>query len=447
MTHNDTAHSGAQKRAAAINRVQNLAILLLTFSALLMVLNVPLFGALSDLSLFELLSERLRPEALLPAQEQRVSAAPVAPVRVVMSNGFERTGADVLTTYSDLFERSGALLGEAVGSAYGRISVGRYAFLSALSSPGLYFDFNTDLPVPFVCALLGVDAPDSALPSMRRLLLCCPEGMQNALLFTEGGGSYSRFNTAVSAQTLLSFLETPEGERVSFAADLGAKATDLSPLTLAPERMSVAAEVTAANPLSESGVNALLSAAEFSTHLDNRFTESSGVVIVREVNSTLHLHPDGTVTCQGTQADPQSVFFVPSAEPGSPTLYESASAAQSLLLALTRDLSGDALLCLSGAEETDGGASFTFDYYLDGVPVRFADGAHAAVATVQGQSIVSFSLRARRYELPDDAQPALLLPLPQAAAVAAGRGYRSCELRVAYLDSLGDSAPASWVAE
>ena len=80
---------------------------------------------------------------------------------------------------------------------------------------------------------------------------------------------------------------------------------------------------------------------------------------------------------------------------------------------------------------------------VDGTPVRFANGAHAAEVRIEGQSITAFSLKLRRYVLTE--QDSLLLPLALSRAIA--QRYPSCELSVAYIDPFGDSVSASWVAD
>ena len=78
---------------------------------------------------------------------------------------------------------------------------------------------------------------------------------------------------------------------------------------------------------------------------------------------------------------------------------------------------------------------------MDGTPLRFSDGTHAASVTIEGQSITGFTLHCRTYTLSDS--PALLLPVRQAAAIAASR-YPSAELRVCYDDRGADTVGVSW---
>ena len=200
--------------------------------------------------------------------------------------------------------------------------------------------------------------------------------------------------------------------------------------------------LTAVNAVSGSE-DELVRRAGFSTNTDNRFTESSGTVIVRDVSSTLYLRPDGAVDYQGGGAAADSPYYVPAAVVGMPTATEAVLAAQRMASSLLRDLTGDAELCLSGVGNLGRRYEICFDLIADGTPIRFSDGSHAAVFTIDGQSITAFSLRPRRYTLTEE--PTLLLPFAQAAAIA--RIYNGAELDVVYVDAGGEAVQPTWIAD
>ena len=425
-----------------INRIQNLVILLLTLSAFSLFASLPIFGAFSDRSLFELIHDRVRRESVV-AESSDTRLAPLAfPVRMVYSNDFARFGADSLTTLSDEFERAGTYLGEAIGSANGAETVREAAFLIALRGEGLYFDFTTSLPLSALADLLGVTAPEIGLSDVRRALLSPAESGDAVLYVQDGAGVHYRFNTSASSSALVEFLASQGGNGVDFAFMLGAEYAQLSPYTLVLSDPSPRVTLRSANALAL-GEDTFLRRAEFNAHTENRFTESSGTVIVREVSSTLYLRPDGTVDYQGAAAAPDSIYYVAAAEAGAPTRSEAAAAAQLLALTLLQDFLGDAALYLSDIAEGDGTYDIAFDLMADGTPIRFSDGSHAAVVTVTGQSITAFTLKARQYTLTEETP--LLLPLAQAAAIA--RLWDGAELVVAYIDAGAETVAPAWIAE
>ena len=84
-----------------------------------------------------------------------------------------------------------------------------------------------------------------------------------------------------------------------------------------------------------------------------------------------------------------------------------------------------------------------FDYAVNGTPLHFSDGTHAAYVTIEGQTITSFQLRCRSYTVSDS--PSLLLPIRQAAAIA-GSNYQNAELHICYEDRGADTVSAAWFA-
>lgn len=422
-------------------RFQNLAIAALTLSMVFLIANLPLFGALSDQSLWELARDRAEHQSAASPDASGVSRL-AFPVRIVYTNSFARLGADALTTLSDEFERAGTYLSEAVGSSAGAAPVSEADFLLALRGEGLYFDFPTALPARILSDLLGVAVPASGLSDVRRMLLC-PEAEDDATLYVQDGAlAHYRFSTAVSSPALTDYLASQSGNSADFAFLLGEAYAGLSPYTLVLSDPTPRAALNASDLLAGSEDD-FLRRAGFNAHAENRFTESTGTVIVREVSSTLYLRPDGTIDYQGGRVASDSPYFVPAAAPDAPTLVEAAAAAQTLVTALLSDELGDAGLYLSGVRSGDTRFEITFDLMANGTPIRFSDGSHAVSVTVEGQHISAFTLKARRYTLTDE--PALLLPVALSSAIA--RVYDGAELTVAYVDTGAESVLPAWIAE
>ena len=432
----------ADRRAVRTGRLQNLAIVLLTLLLVFLAANLPLFGPLSDRSLLELARERRLGETDFSDAGEAGAPRPAFPVRMVYTNDFARLGADGLTTASDEFERAGTYLGEAIGSANGQTPISESDFLSALSGEGLYFDFFSDVPACLLPGLLGVEMPGGGTANLRRALLT-PAGSGDAVLFLQNGnGQRYRFSTAVSSPALLDFIASQSGNSAEFAFQLGEGYDRLSPYTLVLSDPAPRPALNAANIL-PAGEEALLRRAGFNAHTESRFVESSGTAIVREASSALYLRPDGTVDYQGGDAAPGSLYYVPAVSAGAPTAVEAAAAAQSLAETLSQELLGDASLYLSGIRGEDGGFEISFDLMASGTPIRFSDGSHAVVVTIEGQRITAFSFKGRRYTFSEEAP--LLLPFAQAAAVAGA--WDGAELAIAYVDAGGEAVPPVWIAE
>ena len=431
------------KKAKLLDRLQNLAIAVLSLSFLFLLVQTPLFGDAGDTTIASTVRGWFTDRQTSAAEEPDSLAALAVPVRIVQSNDFIRSGLDALTTADGAFETVGSFLGEAIGSARGISSVSENTFLSALDGSGLYFAFACDLPLEVLSARLGVQSPTARQLDVRRCLLGL-DGEDTATLYLQDTkqGVY-RFSTAVSAASVKDYLESQDGGNADFARSLGEGYASLSPYTLVFDSVSARRELSAANALSDYPSEELLRRAEFNPHTKDRYVESSGTEVVIEGQRKLYLHPDGMLSYSGGAAADGSLFAVAAADAAHISRAELCAAARGLVGALTQGRIGDAALFLSGIESDDDGATVFFDYMAGGTPIRFADGSHAAEVRIEGQSITAFSLRLRRYTLTE--RDSLLLPLALSRAIA--QRYPGCELTVAYIDSYGDSVGASWIAD
>ena len=429
------------KRARRLNRLQNLAIVLLTASAAFLFANLPLFGTLSDQSLLDMARARFVRDAAAPTVGTSGTSVFVLPLRIVYTNDFARVGVDAVTTLSDEFERTGSYLSEALGSAYGGSNIREREFLAALRGKGLYFDFTTVLSVDILSELLGISPPETELESVRRIFLSPVESGETTLYVQDGAGQNHRYLTAASSAALNDFIAARSGGSADFAFLIEEPYAQLSPYTLILSEPARRSALVAFNTLSENE-ETLLRRAEFNAHTENRFAESSGTVIVREASNALYLHPDGTISYQGAAASPDSIYYVASSGE-TPSTTEAAAAAQNLVSTMLQDILGDASPYFSGVDENGSRKEITFDLMVDGTPLHFANGSHAATVTVEGRSITAFTLRVRSYTR-GEVEP-LLLPFAQAASIA--RVWDGAELVVAYIDTGAEEVLPAWIAE
>ena len=432
------------KKAKRYDRLQNLTIAVLSLSFILLLVQTPLFGGGSGTTLSSAVRSWFADRQTTEEEDLGSLSTLAVPVRIVQTNDFIRSGTDALTTADDGFETVGSFLGEAIGSAHSVSSVSEDAFLAALDSSGIYFAFACGVPLEVLSARLGVQPPTTRQLDVYRCLLSV-DGTDSAMLYLQDAETRSvyRFSTAVSSSSVKEYLEAQEGGSVDFARSLGEEYASLSPYTLVFDSVSARAELSAANVLSDYSSEELLRRAEFNPHTKDRYVESSGTEVVVEGQRKLYLHTDGTLSYSGGTAEEGSLFAVAAADAAHVSRAEFCTAARSLIGTLTQGRIGDAALFLSGIETDDAGAAVFFDYMVNGTPVRFADGVHAAEVRIEGQSITGFSLRLRRYTLTE--RESLLLPLTLSRAIA--RRYPGCELTVAYVDSYGESVSASWIAD
>ena len=428
------------KKKITIDRLQNLAIVLLSLSAAFLFLQTPLFGDLAGKTLPELIGDAFSTEETGGSQVELSDF--VSPVRIVFTGAYARCGVDALTTLDDGFSRAGTFLSEAIGSAGAMLPSTEETFLSALRGSGIYFDFTTDLPLDILSDALNTTVPVSQDLFVRRAFISSGEDGAVRLYLLDQAGECRSFSTALSASELSAYLDSLNGTGVDFAFSFPESYGMLSPFTLIMDEPTPRHTLRVSSALSEADLPDLLRLAEFNPRTENRYTESSGTIVVRESYGTLRLSSDGTVTYRAGSTDAGSLYTI-SPDKDGVSLTEAVAAAQKLSFTLLQDRCGAASLYLSSVTPSAEGYSVTLDYVVNGTPLRFSDGSHAASVTIEGHSITAFTIHFRSYELTDTYS--LLLPMQLSAAIAQNR-YEGCELSVFYVDRGTDTVSVDWIA-
>ncbi len=419
---------GEQRRDRR-NLVQNLLITLLALSAAVLFTQTQLYNL--NLTTSEAPSG--------PAQSAAPAAELAAPVRTAVTGDYGRCGGLTCTTGDPVFaDPLGRRLLEALGSARDYAPCSRGDFLRALRGPSLYYDFLEPLPLSVLAGLLGggEDVSPREDLSARRLLIVPQEG--GAVLYLwDGGENCFRASTAVSSDSLEQVISRYELGDASFAMDGGGLERELDPCSLLPAQPPELPSFTLGDPLA-GGTDWLLSALGFNPRSRTRHTESSGTELIIDGDRTLRIRPDNTIHYQSGN---EPILRVKAAG-DLPTAREAALGAGSLLGSLLAPVSGELQPWLQSLRRSGDVTALRFGYQLKGVPVRFQDGGFAAEITLTGSAVTALSLRFRQYNAAEE--PSLLLPLPQALAVAAASPGK--ELSIGYVER-GGECRAYWLSD
>ncbi len=414
------------------NLIQNLTITLLSVSAVALFTQTQLYSL--DLT--------GTGEQAAGAASQVISNAPAgltAPVRIAVTGDYGRYGSVALTTADDRFaDPLGRRLLEALGSARDYAACAKEDFLRALKGPSLYYDFLEPLPLSVLAGLLGGGEEVAEDISARRLLIASQDS--GALLYLwDGGENCFRAFTAISADSLNQVISRYEQGGASFAMDAAPDSPErkLDPCSLLPGELPSLPAFTAGDPLAASA-DWLLSALGFNTRSRTRHTESNGTELIMDGDRTLRIRPDNSVYYQSGRAPSLTV-----ASAGElPTLREAALGAGSLLTGLLAPVSGEARPWLQSVRQNEDVTVLRFGYQAGGVPICFQDMGFAAEVTLTGAAVTALTLRFRQYSLSEE--PSLLLPLPQALAVAAENS--GGELSIGYVERDG-MCRACWLRD
>jgi len=414
------------------NLIQNLAITLLSISAAALFTQTQLYNL------------DLTGKGEQAAASQVVSTAPAdltAPVRVAVTGDYGRYGNVTLTTGDDAFaDPLGRRLLEALGSARDYAPCAAGDFLRALKGPSLYYDFLEPLPLSVLAGLLGGGEEDShgeAL-SARRLLISAQDG--GVLLYLwDGGERCFRAFTAVSADSMGQVISRYELGSAVFAMDAAPDSPEreLDPCSLLPVELPSLHAYTVEDPLTASA-DWLFSALGFNPRSRTRHTESNGTELIMDGDQTLRIRSDNSVYYQSGR-DPSLTV---AAAGDLPTAREAALGAGSLLTGLLAPVSGEARPWLQSIRQNGDVTVLRFGYQAGGVPIRFQDVGFAAEVTLTGTAVTALTLRFRQYSVSEE--PSLLLPLPQALAVAAESPGE--ELSIGYVER-GGECKACWLQD
>ncbi len=418
-----------EQRQDRRNLVQNLLITLLALSAAVLFTQTQLYN-------LNLTTSEAPPG---PAQSAAPAAELAAPVRTAVTGDYGRCGGLTCTTGDPVFaDPLGRRLLEALGSARDYAPCSRGDFLRALRGPSLYYDFLEPLPLSVLAGLLGggEDVSPREDLSARRLLIVPQEG--GAVLYLwDGGENCFRASTAVSSDSLEQVISRYELGDASFAMDGGGLERELDPCSLLPAQPPELPSFTLGDPLA-GGTDWLLSALGFNPRSRTRHTESSGTELIIDGDRTLRIRPDNTIHYQSGN---EPILRVKAAG-DLPTAREAALGAGSLLSSLLAPVSGELQPWLQSLRRSGDVTALRFGYQLKGVPVRFQDGGFAAEITLTGSAVTALSLRFRQYNAAEE--PSLLLPLPQALAVAAASPGK--ELSIGYVER-GGECRAYWLSD
>ncbi len=414
-----------------INNLQNLALLLLAFSALFLLLQLFLFhGGLT-------VQAPLSPPAQT-GEEGGGLAFPSVHMMVTGDSAYGRYGQMYAAGGDTLLQQAVPLLREALGSASEVGPAADGALREALNTPSLYLDLTCRLPLAAVAAWLEEDAYfDRSLSAMA---LTTEREDAATLYLLDGEGGVYRCYTALPVSAVQAFCAGTSPNGSAFAYESGHAA--LPPYSVLVAEAPAPPDVQAELPAGYSAYK-LLTALDFNAHTTYRYTESSsGVEVVEESPRTLRIGPDGAVGYSGGRTVSSSLYRVG----GSGGLPEVLQCACRLAEALTAG-TGAAPLYLRAVEETGEGWRVRFQYQVAGIPVLFANGGDALTVLFSGGAVTGFQYWCRSYSEPQEEPESAPPLLPPAMAAAIAGEYPAARLAIGYVDGGSGRLSAQWLAQ
>lgn len=415
-----------------INFFQNIALLALTVTAVLLLMRFPMMDGVIGGQMRALLSV---PES---GEQRTVDLSTViSTVHLVVTDeaDFGRyTQMNVSSGNAD-FQRLEPLLRGAIGSAAkGKVAT-HTEFRNALKAPGIYVDIITALPISVVAAWLGeeLDSEDEV-----RALALTTLGETAVLYFLRADGSVMRCECALASSAVREAAADFSPNGGQFAYESGYSA--LAPYTVLVRKLDGIGQINASISAGYSAYN-LLTALDLNAHANSRYFESSGTEVVMQAPHFLWIGTDGAVHYSSDGEVTDSLYRISYAGE-TPTAVDALRGAYVLACALSEGVDA-APLALESIEKTELGWIVNFCYRMDGVRVRLSDDRQALRVVIQGDTIKEFDYFCRAYEV---TQGGTLL-LPPAIAVAIASLHDGAEPTLAYVDDGTNLYSACWVVE
>lgn len=426
---------------------QNLAIAILTVSAVLLCSRTELFrqGLGSARDYFRIPAE---PGTAVPLLSD---PAVSAPMRLAVTNRFGgRYAAVTLSTSDAVLVRR--LMGDALGAGAALEAISPETFFHALDAPSVYCDFLFPLPLSVLAGMMNAASPETT--AARYAVLAEMDNGEPANHTEEGkpaeetektvglflwDGQYGCYRSIVpvSVRELEETILRYELGGAFFAMDrieTDAGCRFVLPLSLFLDETPTLPVLTAVSGFPDT--DRVLTALRFNPMTHYRYPEPNGTEVVVESGRSLRIRSNGSVYYQsGGQGD---VSLEGMGE--TPTLWEAVSGSFRLLETMLPE-EGEGSFCLREIRQEDTRTELRFGYQIRGLPVCFVDGGAAAAITLEGRNVSFLEARARRYAVSDT--DSLLLPLPQALGVAAMTPGR--ELFLGYEDTGDVSVKARWL--
>lgn len=417
-----------EKRRQRKDFRQNIAITLLTVSAVVLFLQT---------QLYHLGADRYRDIFSFSAAQTDTAGSGhtmglVAPVRVAVSNPYGRYADVSVRTDDESFSTLGRILREAVDSVREPESCSEEQFRAALAGTSVYYDFLNPLPLSVLSGLTGAKGADEDTAARSLAVAAGENGVM--LYLWDGETDYRRCATAVTTDSLESTVTRFEMGSARFAYEVP-ELEGIAPYTLFLQENvklpSLREAVLSVN------VDDLLEALKFNPRTNYRYAESEGTEVVVEGGRTLRVHTDGSISYQ---SGGEEVLTIEAADTSLEALAEGTDR---LLDGLMAAAGGQANLYLESIRRDEDFVTLVYGYEVDGIPIRQFNGSSAATVILSGTNVEEMEMRLRQYSTADETST--LLPVRQAAAIA--RQYEKSRLFIGYVGGGVGTLHAQWLVE
>ena len=407
------------KHRRKVERMKTLVIIVLSVSAVIMLLQVqPFFSTEGNpLDIIRNIISNIRNDSYSEINEMdNITDGANIPLRMAyVSSG----GRCVLQYSMEELESNYAsiatLLGEAIGSANQLSVTDESEWREKLLEPGVYLDYIGAIPIGVLAEWVGASSPDEFPQINVRRLLLIKQGESADLYFKdEGSGIYYTCHTEVrfnDVEQALDSTMTPNDGMFAFEMESGYD--NIDSYTLFSGTWPEISSFSITSPLqSVEEQERLMTELGFNPDSEARYEESDGTNVIVESNAVLRFTAAGNVQYRGTSESMNLEF----------NANEDLGAAISWARRLLTTCSGvgEQYAYLVSAQQVGDTITICFNWSIQGVPLSLGGNKYAMSVTITDGVVRTMEMNLRSCMQSDTENT--LLPEELAAAAVTNNG-------------------------
>ncbi len=352
-----------------IETVKSILIILLSVSAVAMILQTALFQ--EGLSGYGSLRNAVKVlySGTVPAAENMETAAAAVPVQMAATGETGRyaavRGTDELEA---AFTKTSAIFSEALGSAGEAVPIGSGEWYRALEKTGIYIAFDSKIPVYVLAKWLSSQCPHTFAAS--RYLVCCTDADTVALLYSDGE-EYFSCSTSALPRSLdeYIFLFRPNGARFGFElAAVSDSYKNVDPCSLTVGGMNEGLYLYSyRGAISSEQYSSLMEKLVLNPYAEKGYVDKDGWDVYLLSGGTLKVRSDGQVSYRVTEPGRIDALGLQPGKDGYLDDTQIIEATRGFTMASAGADCGDADVYLSAYEKDGERITVTYSFYIDGL--------------------------------------------------------------------------------
>lgn len=327
------------------------------------------------------------------------------PLRIIVNTGYQSSRFEYLRSSSD-FDEIYTAADQVIKKAFSKpiksvSSVSSDDWYSALTGKSLYLSYPCKFSAQNFADLIGLTSTEQSFKGFSDIVI--GETGNVYISDTEDGSFYKIDLTSPEIAPIIEAVLTEESDKevinysfdLNFDKDFGDQKTFLSPMIpiySAPVETEV---IISSNPILRDGetnqkaIDGILDAFSINPRTVWRYTEADGSLVFVENTGVLKISPDGILSFTATG---NGISLSTSSQNSRVT----ASDVARLVGNVNRGAGCDTDMYITSPLTSDSVTELTFDYIVNGIPVRFND-TNAASITVENGCITGYTQILRRY--------------------------------------------------